>query len=73
MGLWSVSMLVAAELLRVLRLSPSTVVALAQGLAVQVDFLALVTPQLGPADRRVKFSTLSRPRHGGGTFFISPN
>jgi hypothetical protein len=46
MGLWSVSMLVAAELLRVLRvlwLSPSTVVALAQGLAVQVNFLALVT------------------------------
>jgi hypothetical protein len=37
MGLWSVSMLVAAELLRVLRV-PSTVVALAQGL-VQVTFL----------------------------------
>jgi hypothetical protein len=39
MGLWSVSMLVAAELLWVLRV-PSTVEALAQAL-VQVNFLTL--------------------------------
>jgi hypothetical protein len=58
MGLWCASMLVAAELLRVLRLlrlSPSTVVALAQGL-IQVNFLALVRAHLGPAVRRANFS-----------------
>jgi hypothetical protein len=52
MGLWFVSMLAAAELLRVLRV-PSTVVALAQAL-VQVTFsrsdraLTLALPCAGP-------------------------
>jgi hypothetical protein len=58
MGLWCVSMLEAAELLwvlRALRLSPSTMVALAQGL-VQVNCLALVRAHLGPAMRRANFS-----------------
>jgi len=55
MGLWTVSMLVAAELLRVLRvLSSSTVVASAQALVV----LALVSNHHispGPAERRTNF------------------
>jgi hypothetical protein len=55
MGLRCVSMLVAAELLRLLRLSPSTVVALAQG-AGTGKFLALVRAHLGPAVRRANFS-----------------
>jgi hypothetical protein len=53
MGLWSVSMLVAAELLWVLRV-PSTVVALAQGL-VQVTFLPLDRPSAWPCCMQGQF------------------
>jgi hypothetical protein len=72
MGLWSVSMLVATGLLRVLRLSPSTMVALAQGLAVQVDLLALVTPQLGCRPQGQVLDAILAPSFGGA-FFISSN
>jgi hypothetical protein len=66
MGLWSVSMLVAAELLRVLRV-PSTVVALAQGL-VQVTFsrsdrtFTLALPCAGPIFCQLSGAPASPPQ-----------
>ena len=65
MGLWSVSMLAPAELLRVLRV-PSTVVALAQGL-VQVTFprsdgtLTLALPCAGPIFCQLSGAPACRP------------
>jgi hypothetical protein len=60
MGLWCVSLLVAAELLRALRLSPSTVVALAQGL-VQVNFLGARESSPWPCRAQGQFFSRSSP------------